>query len=333
MALRLRASGPLGVENGGGASRQGSFLPRTRSGVSSGGTLSALRVSGASRLGRRLERRHLLGAHVVLVVLLAGRAAALAARTAATRARTLASENGGNAHEGCDLSDFRSSRASFDGDAGGEQRLGRRPHGTPPTARSSGRRSVPPMRPMRATAHLTGIGLDSTNRLRCRATRRWSICVAPARSPRRAAATMSAMARGATFAVTEMTPTAPTPMASRAVRSSPLSTLKSGRTAGDELAHARRLTHGFLDADDARHARQARDGGRQQVDRGAARHVVEQHRNRRVRGDRLEMQEQTLPASAAHKPATRPAMRRRRARKSSARARPKSRCCWCRRWR
>ena len=112
---------------------------------------------------------------------------------------------------------------------------------------------------------------------------------------------MSAIARGATFAVTEMTPAAPTPMASRAVRSSPLSTLKSGRTGRDELAHARRLAHGFLDADDARQPRQPRHRGRQEVDRRAARDVVEQHRNARVRGDRFEMQEQTLLRRAAHK--------------------------------
>src|SRR5688572_12783577 len=40
-----------GLAKGGGESRQGSFLPRTRSGVLSGGTLRALRVSGASSPG------------------------------------------------------------------------------------------------------------------------------------------------------------------------------------------------------------------------------------------------------------------------------------------
>src|SRR5688572_25875413 len=41
----------VGVENGGGVSRQGSSLPRGRSGVFSGGTFNALRVSGGSRPG------------------------------------------------------------------------------------------------------------------------------------------------------------------------------------------------------------------------------------------------------------------------------------------
>src|SRR5215510_1598516 len=41
----------LVVEKGGGMSRQGSSLPRIRSGVFNGGTLSAFRVLGASRPG------------------------------------------------------------------------------------------------------------------------------------------------------------------------------------------------------------------------------------------------------------------------------------------
>ena len=69
---------------------------------------------------------------------------------------------------------------------------------------------------------------------------------------------MSAMARGATLAVTEITPAAPTPMASRAVRSSPLSTLEVRGAGRDQLAHARGLTHGFLDARDAAAARDRR---------------------------------------------------------------------------
>src|SRR5688572_6958980 len=39
----------LGLAKGGGMSRQGSSLPRMRSGVLSGGTLSELRVLGVSR--------------------------------------------------------------------------------------------------------------------------------------------------------------------------------------------------------------------------------------------------------------------------------------------
>ena len=108
---------------------------------------------------------------------------------------------------------------------------------------SSGNRSVPPINPMRDRAHFTGVGLGSTNKFRCSATRRWSICVAPARSPRIAAATMSAIARGATLAVTEITPQAPTPMISRAVRSSPLRMRKS---AAQELASSRTAIRSHL---------------------------------------------------------------------------------------
>ena len=80
-------------------------------------------------------------------------------------------ENDGYAHEGCDLSGSQEFAA-----AGTEMPAANRDSTTTAwySADSSvnGRRSVPPMSPMRATAHFTGIGLDSTNRLRCRATRR-----------------------------------------------------------------------------------------------------------------------------------------------------------------
>src|SRR5262245_10201139 len=45
------AGAVLELVKGGGMSRQGSSLPRTRSGVVKGGTLRALRVLGASRPG------------------------------------------------------------------------------------------------------------------------------------------------------------------------------------------------------------------------------------------------------------------------------------------
>src|SRR6267143_724718 len=83
------------------------------------------------------------------------------------------------------------------------------------------------MRPICARAHFAGIGFASTNSSRCNALRRASSCCAPLWSPASAAATISDIARGATFAVTEITPRAPAAMLSRALASSPLRTTKS----------------------------------------------------------------------------------------------------------
>src|SRR5690606_17054537 len=85
----------------------------------------------------------------------------------------------------------------------------------------SGRRIPGPIRPMRYSAHLTGIGLASTNRFLCKSCSGALIASALARSPASAAAHMSAMALGATFAVTEILPLAPSRMRSIAVASSP----------------------------------------------------------------------------------------------------------------
>src|SRR5277367_521181 len=86
---------------------------------------------------------------------------------------------------------------------------------------TNGRRIAFPMRPILATAHLTGIGLASTNKSLCKDCNVASIARALSRSPARAAAQASCMRRGATLAVTEMTPRAPTHIQSMAVASSP----------------------------------------------------------------------------------------------------------------
>src|ERR1700676_680822 len=73
----------------------------------------------------------------------------------------------------------------------------------------SGNRSVPPIRPIAAIAHLTGIGLASTNSLVCKGM---SVAFAKRASsslPLSAASHIFAIARGATLAVTEMTPWPP----------------------------------------------------------------------------------------------------------------------------
>src|SRR5256885_1911828 len=83
------------------------------------------------------------------------------------------------------------------------------------------------MRPICASAHFTGIGFASTNSSRCKALKRSSSRCASLPSPASAAATISDIVRGATLAVTEITPRAPAAMLARAVASSPLRTTKS----------------------------------------------------------------------------------------------------------
>ena len=86
----------------------------------------------------------------------------------------------------------------------------------------SGKRSPGGIMPMACNAHLTGMGLDSTNRSLCNARKDPSRASALSRSPHRAAAHISCMARGATLAVTEISPFAPSRINSIAVASSPL---------------------------------------------------------------------------------------------------------------
>mmetsp|Transcript_23617 Transcript_23617/g.48305 ORF Transcript_23617/g.48305 Transcript_23617/m.48305 type:complete len:305 (+) Transcript_23617:212-1126(+) len=76
-------------------------------------------------------------------------------------------------------------------------------------------------RPMAARAHLTGMGLASQKRSRCRAASGASAASALDASPLFAASITAAMALGATFAVTEMTPSPPCSTYSRAMESSP----------------------------------------------------------------------------------------------------------------
>src|SRR5579862_967100 len=93
-----------------------------------------------------------------------------------------------------------------------------------------GRRMPSAIRPMRFNAHFTGMGLDSRKRFLCRPSRRSLMAMASAVFPPRAAAQSSRMRRGATLAVTEITPCAPISMYESAVTSSPLRTRKSLRT-------------------------------------------------------------------------------------------------------
>ena len=102
--LRFRgwALRAVGLANGGGVSRQGSSLPRMRSGVLSGGTFSALRVSGASSPagacsgGISWPRRSPCssGCSWHLAALATGQAGC---------ARTAEQDNSGNSHRRCDL--------------------------------------------------------------------------------------------------------------------------------------------------------------------------------------------------------------------------------------
>ena len=69
-----------------------------------------------------------------------------------------------------------------------------------------------PMRPMRASAHFTGMGLASTKSFWCSPMRRLFRAMAFFASPATAAAHISCIRRGATLAVTEMSPLAPSRM-------------------------------------------------------------------------------------------------------------------------
>src|SRR5687767_1159606 len=91
----------------------------------------------------------------------------------------------------------------------------------------SGRRMPSAMRPMRCSAHLTGMGLDSTKRCLCSPSNLLLIAIARAVSPERAATHISCISRGATLAVTETTPLAPSWTYASAVSSLPLNTMKS----------------------------------------------------------------------------------------------------------
>src|SRR6266436_5246766 len=95
---------------------------------------------------------------------------------------------------------------------------------------TNGRRMALPIRPILATAHFTGIGLASTNKSLCRSCKSASILRAFEKSPANAAAHTSFTRRGATFAVTEMTPLPPSLMKSTAVASSPDSSVNSAGT-------------------------------------------------------------------------------------------------------
>ncbi|MNJ74219.1 hypothetical protein D3C77_711170 [compost metagenome] len=75
--------------------------------------------------------------------------------------------------------------------------------------------------PISCSANFTGIGLDSMNRALCSGISLSLMARAASASPRMAAAQRSAMARGATLAVTEMLPLPPISISSTAVASSP----------------------------------------------------------------------------------------------------------------
>ena len=85
----------------------------------------------------------------------------------------------------------------------------------------SGRRSSSCISPIAANAHLTGIGFASTNNFVCRPISRSLIARAVATSPLLAAAHISDIDCGATFAVTEITPCPPSSMYASAVSSLP----------------------------------------------------------------------------------------------------------------
>ncbi len=89
-----------------------------------------------------------------------------------------------------------------------------------------GRRMVPPHRPMRAMAHLSGIGLASTNRFLCTGISWNWISMARRTSPARAASHSSRIRRGATLAVTLTLPWPPHSISATAVGSSPEYTAK-----------------------------------------------------------------------------------------------------------
>src|ERR1700682_1636653 len=85
----------------------------------------------------------------------------------------------------------------------------------------SGSRSGPPIRPISASAHLTGIGLASTNSLVCKGMSFAFAERASSSLPFSAASHIAAIARGATLAVTEMTPWPPSSIYASAVSSLP----------------------------------------------------------------------------------------------------------------
>ncbi len=108
--------------------------------------------------------------------------------------------------------------------------------------------------PSAPAAHLTGIGFASTNRSRCSAaSARVQLRGACAIAPPAAAATISDIRRGATFAVTEITPRAPASMA-LARRRIIAAQHHEARRAQAPAARARAPAsrHRLFDRDDAR---------------------------------------------------------------------------------
>src|SRR5215469_2028447 len=88
-------------------------------------------------------------------------------------------------------------------------------------ADTSGSRTSGDDLPSNEAAYFTGAGLVSTNSASCRAANRILVFIAPAVSPFSQASCISAQARGAMLAVTEMHPSPPLARYDKAVASSP----------------------------------------------------------------------------------------------------------------
>ena len=146
-----------------------------------------------------------------------------------------------------------------------------------------------------AIAHLIGIGLGSSDSAACSGCKRGiesqgQLAIAAQRSGHDG----RDHAAGRTFAVTEITPCAPASTAAQAVASSPDSTAKPRGTAASNARIRARSPTASLMPTMRGCAASLRHGGRQQVHRRAAGHVVEQHRHARGFRQRVQVPVQSF---------------------------------------
>ena len=157
-------------------------------------------------------------------------------------------------------------------------------------AGTSGRRSTSRILPISASPAFTGdgIGLEEVG-----VHERQQAILATrgrrSRSPRRAWRTSSVICAGTSFDVTEISPSPPAAATGNASQSSPESTAKPVGTVADDLHDLPQVAARLLDAAHVRVLGQAKRGGREEVDGGAAGDVVEADRADGGIGDGLEV--------------------------------------------
>ena len=158
---------------------------------------------------------------------------------------------------------------------------------TPARGGTIGSRNTSSHRPIAAIANFTGPGLDST-KLTCMIgsslSCQWR---AAAKSPRSAASTICTISAGTSFDATEMMPRPPIAISGSVSASSPDSTRKSSGTLRQISAICVTLPDASLTPTMFGIVASLSERGRIDVAAGAARHVVDDDRQRRAVGDRL----------------------------------------------